>query len=100
MPDGATLRQHLVAAAQSGVDVPELEPVPVPLGCSGILDVFWHLRRQAGNGFGASAITFESLVAWQRLYGVQLSPWEIDTIITLDSVALIEMAAQNVNNSR
>lgn len=88
-PDGATYRDHLRVAAQAGMEVPELDPLPVPAGCEGLLQAFWRLRRAAGsNGMAPNPITFESLVAWQEVHGVRLTPWEVETVVDLDVAAL------------
>ena len=33
-----------------------------------------------------SAISLQEIEAWQRLYGVRLTAWELDTIIELDAI--------------
>ena len=37
---------------------------------------------------GATPIALADIVAWQTLMGVCLTPWEIDTLLQLDSAAL------------
>ena len=37
---------------------------------------------------GAAPIALADIVAWQTLMGVQLTPWEIETLLQLDAAAL------------
>ena len=51
--------------------------------------VFLDLNSRRGNqGMGVSSIGLADIVAWQTLMDVRLTPWEIDTLLQLDSVAL------------
>ena len=51
--------------------------------------VFLDLNSRRGNqGMGAVPIALADIVAWQTLTDVRLTPWEIDTLLHLDSVAL------------
>lgn len=93
MADGATYREHMLAAERAGRDTGELDIRPIPSDCDQVLETFWALRRSAGsNGFAANAISFGALADWQRLYGVQLEPMEIDLILAMDSAALAAFA--------
>jgi len=54
-----------------------------------VWSVFLDLNSRRGNhGMGGSSIALADIVAWQTLMGVQLTPWEIDTLLQLDSAAL------------
>lgn len=93
MPDGATYRDHMLAAERAGRNTGELDPRPIPSDCDQVLETFWALRRSAGsNGFSANSISFTEIVHWQTLYGVQLEPMEIDLILAMDGAALAEFA--------
>lgn len=37
---------------------------------------------------GMNAIAPSEIVAWQDLFGVHLTPWELDMILDLDRIAL------------
>lgn len=37
---------------------------------------------------GASAIGWQDVQAWQTVRGVSLTPWEIDTLMAIDVVAI------------
>ena len=86
--DGATLRTHLQRLAETTgrVDEKLLHQCP-PEGLP-IYQAFIQMGRSRVSGFGPSAISFHEIEAWQRLYGVRLTAWELDTIIELDSVFL------------
>jgi len=45
-------------------------------------------RRNAGNGFGPTPITWADLDAYSRLSGLRLLPWEIEIIERLDDLHL------------
>lgn len=45
-----------------------------------------QVGRSRQGGFGVTALSLQEIEAWQRLYGVRLTPWELDTIIELDAV--------------
>ena len=40
---------------------------------------------------GANPIAIAEVEAWCRLQGVTLSPWELDTLLAMDSAALQEV---------
>jgi hypothetical protein len=39
---------------------------------------------------GVGGITFAEIEAWQRLTGVQLSPWELDVLTEIDARVLAQ----------
>jgi hypothetical protein len=91
--DGATLRDHLLAAERAGIDTGELTPPPIPPGGEQILDIYGQLRRSAGsNGMAPNPVTLHDVQAWQALYGVTLEPAEIDWLFDIDVAVLAAMA--------
>jgi hypothetical protein len=73
--------------------VPELLPIDPPPGYTGLAEVFWQLRRRAGgNGMTPGPITDGQLWHWQQLYGVELTPDEVDMIFAMDEAALAAFA--------
>ena len=40
-----------------------------------------------GSGMGPNAIGASDLLAYQRINGIELNPWELDCIYALDQVA-------------
>lgn len=47
-----------------------------------------QLNAARPGGMGPSAISFSDIAAWQQLTGIELNPWELDTLQALDQVAL------------
>ena len=83
--DGASLRTHLQRAAGTGrIDGRLFNECPKE-GLA-VWTAFTQVGRSRPSGFGASSISLQEIEAWQRLYGVRLTAWELDTIIELDSV--------------
>jgi hypothetical protein len=62
---------------------------PVPPGCEPLWGAFAELSAaRPTGGAGVAAITFSEVVAWQQAFGVKLTPWEIETLLALDRVAV------------
>lgn len=84
--DGRTLRDHLVAAERGhGYTHPLLKADLPPGG-----DLLWQaLQQLAGarpQGLGAAgAIPPSEVHAWQCLNGLQLTPWEVETLQAMDT---------------
>ena len=83
--DGASLRTHLQRAAGTG-RIDDRLFNECPKQCLPLWTAFTQIGRSRPSGFGASAISLQEIEAWQRLYGVRLTAWELDTIIELDAV--------------
>lgn len=100
LPDGSTLRQHLVAAAaHAGRADPRLEAQP-PAGVDHIWRAFLDLHGSRATGFGVSAIAPSEVLAWQQLRGVRLTPWEVDTLAALDSAVVAVMSEQQAQKAK
>lgn len=91
-PDGSTLRDHLQAVARAGGAVdPRLTSALQP-GLAGLWEAYCELSAMRPSGMGASAIPGPEYESWQRLSGVTLTPWEVDTLKAMDRAALSAMA--------
>jgi len=92
--DGATLRQHLqrLATNTGKVDDRLLDAVP-PAGAQ-LWDTYQLLSASRRSGMGLHSLTLVDIEAWCRLYRVQLTPWELDTLIHIDAAALAIAAEQ------
>ncbi len=91
--DGATLREHLQRlAGNTGRVDPRLRG-GVPKAAENVWQLYTALGIQRRSGMGMHPLTFSDIEAWCRLYGVQLNPWELDTILELDAASL-RMAAR------
>jgi hypothetical protein len=86
LPDGSTEREHLVAAARQTRNWAALALPPLPAGCSFIWRAFNEISY--GRPSQGGPVPPSEIEAWQRLSGVRLSPWEIDTVHELDRLAL------------
>lgn len=54
---------------------------------------FTRLRnRRTSNGFGSNPITWQDMVFFSQLTGVQFRPWEIEIIEDLDNLDRSEQA--------
>lgn len=93
-PDGLTQRDHLQAHARSTGEIPaELMLPEIPRGCVGLWNTFIELHNSRANtGMGPTGISFSDLLAWQQLTGVTLSPWELETILRIDQVAVASLS--------
>lgn len=66
----------------------------MPHGCELLWSVFLQLHGARGGGVGPSPISTSDLLAYQQLHGIELNPWELDTLHQLDQVALSAAAEQ------
>jgi hypothetical protein len=89
--DGATLRDHLLAAAASGAGRDALLDVRPPRGTERLWDAFAAL---SASRVPESGIAPSEVIAWQRLHGVRLSPWEAETLEAVDRACVAQMRAQ------
>jgi hypothetical protein len=67
---------------------PELHLQPLSSGCKQVWDTFIELHNARGGGMGPAPISWRDLLAWQEIRGVTLTPWEVDTVMAMDSVAM------------
>lgn len=95
------MRDHLIAASQATGQPPdELLPVPIPPGCDALWQTFMELHRARSAGMGGpAAISWQDILAWQAINGVQLNPWEVSVIQQLDRVAVEQMAKTKSDNA-
>lgn len=72
----------------------ELALPPFPEALRYLWAAFARIRRRnAGNGFGATPITWADLDAYSRLSGMRLLPWEMEIIELLDDALMGSLAA-------
>lgn len=90
--DGHSLREHLQAAARAG-DVDERLVAQPPAAGAQVWEAFAELSASRPAGMGLSAVPHSELEAWQRLHGVRLTPWEIETLMAMDRAALTALSA-------
>ena len=91
-PDGSTLRDHLQAVARAGGGVDPRLTATLQPGLAGLWDAYCELSAMRPAGMGISAIPGSEYESWQRLSGVTLTPWEVDTLRAMDRAAMSAMA--------
>lgn len=89
-PTGQTLREQLQVAADGGLFDDRMKARP-PAGCQALWDTFRELAAMRPSGMGPSPIPGPEYECWQRLNGVRLTPWEVDTLKAMDGAALAAM---------
>ena len=93
--DGATLRTHLERLQASTGKVDAQLHIDWPASGRAIWQVFNLLSHTRQAGMGVSGIAFTEIEAWQRLYHVNLTPWELEMIQQFDALALESVAKNN-----
>lgn len=86
--DGAPLRAHLQSAYRAtGVLDPRLESALRDL--PSIVRPIWQTYEALSDTrHDGAPITHLEIEAWQRLHGIVLTPWEVDTLLDMDRAAL------------
>jgi hypothetical protein len=98
-PDGDTLRGYLQwQASASGKADPRLTSRP-PAGCEFLWTTYCELSAMRPSGMGMSAIPGAEYEAWQRMNGITLNAWEVDTLKAMDAAAR-SAAAESQQQSR
>lgn len=67
---------------------------PVPPVVRELWHTYMQLAASRRTGMGMSPLTLADIDAWQRLHGVRLTPWELDTVIDLDAASMAALAKQ------
>jgi hypothetical protein len=88
-PDGATLRDHLQRmAANTGRVDDRLLIGELPREAAAVWDTYASLSAARRSSMGPHALTLTDIEAWCRLFHVELTPWELDTVLRLDAASL------------
>lgn len=101
-PDGYTEREHLEAVERTtGRRPAALEAPELPPGVESLWDAYLELRAAAGSaGFGPARISHAEMEAWARLHGVQLTPWEVETLFALDGEVVSVLASDRKRTTK
>lgn len=76
------------------------EPPALPPEVRHLWHTFLELNRtRPSSGFGASAIPFAEMDAWQRLKRMPFEAWEVDAIRELDDAWLESQAESTATNT-
>lgn len=88
-PDGATLRDHLrAAAAASGVEDPRLKR-RCPAAVRALWDIYTDVEAGRPQGLsGLARIPPSELQSWCELHQVRLTVWEVETLLAMDRAAV------------
>lgn len=87
MGDGATLRTHLQRAARNTGETDPRLNIEWPRVGRALWDVFRRIGRSMTPG-GPGPIQPENILAYQQLYRVAFTDWELSVIEAFDAVAL------------
>lgn len=82
---------HLQRLADSTGRVDDRLALKAPRLGESLWGAFVQLSSTRQSGMGANPIAITEVEAWCRLQGVTLSPWELDTLLAMDSAALNEV---------
>lgn len=89
-PGGGTRRDHLLSAARQGAPADELLAGPaMPAACAALWGFFLDLHAARGSsGSGPLPLRAADIEAAARLARLELTTWEVDTLMDLDRMAL------------
>lgn len=83
-PDGATLREHLLAAWRQGAPMDDRLRQSIPVAGESLWKAFAQLSRARSVGFsGPAPLGHHDVLAWCELHGVRLTAWEIDAMFAM-----------------
>ena len=87
--DGVSEREHLLAAQRMlGQQMPELVSPHIPDWALYLWDWFRELSQGRQGGLGPSPLSWSDILAWAKLTGRRLSPWETHTLRAIDAAWL------------
>ena len=84
------MRAHLQRVAQNTGEVDPRLNVEWPRAGRPLWDAFRRIGRSMTMG-GPGPIMPENILAFQHLYGVTFTPWELDVIDAFDAIAFEAM---------
>jgi hypothetical protein len=88
--DGATLRTHLQRLARNAGEVDPRLNIVWPRSGRPIWEAFRRIGRSMTIN-GPGPITAQDILAYQTLYRVEFSAWELEVIESFDAIALEAM---------
>lgn len=96
LPDGSTTLQHLQAAAAVTGKADAALLRRVPRAAAALWEAFCEIASGRPSSMGPQPVPSTEIESWQRLSGVQLSPWEVDTLRLMDRAAVAVLAEKAV----
>lgn len=89
---GGTQKQHIEALKKMGAPIPE-SPVPtIPTETAYLLNCYKTIRFTRHQKDGTSVLiprevlNWDTIEAYSKLSGLELAPWEIETIMNIDGI--------------
>lgn len=74
--------------------MPELDLPELPLGSSELWTSYQSLAaHRSPGGMETGVLTWPDLQAWQTLMGITLTPWEADTLMSIERAVQEVLAA-------
>lgn len=71
----------------------QLHLPPRPPAVDYLWSIYWRLRRRnGGNGFGATPVSWQEIDAYLRHARIVLAPWEVEIVEGLDDAYLASKA--------
>lgn len=101
--EGSSRREHLNSAreqlarlARPTDDIDhELRPLEVPPGFEWLYGTFWSVNSGRGEGInGPLPLSFTELKAYCELMNETLTPWEVETLKSMDRAFLDEVTKE------
>jgi hypothetical protein len=89
MGKDGTLRDYFLEEwERTGVKPARLDGPKIPASCQALAQFFFALNSQRRlGGFGIPPLVIADITELARVQGFELSTWEFDTVLALDSVA-------------
>jgi hypothetical protein len=98
--DGTSLRTHLRRVLiMTGQCDPMLDIPPVPKCAAALWRLWLFLSGTRPPAMGLSPISHQEIAAAAHLYRLDLVPWEVETLLQLDRVAM-SFAAKAINAAK
>lgn len=67
---------------------------PLPACLSALWEALCELRASASGGLGVAPISLRDVQAYSEVYGVEFSPWEVETLLSADASVMVRIAEQ------
>lgn len=80
-------RAHLEQVAKIRGEIPDGLIAPeIPPHATFMWEIFLEIHRGRTYGMGANPLTWTDIRNWCILFGVDLTPWQVDTVKMIDMV--------------
>jgi len=102
MPDGASLKDHLLLIHKNtGKKPKELENlIELPPEFTKVWEDFINLSSSRQSGFGISPLSYTEIKNYGDLMGIEFEPWEVNMIKLFDRVTVAEVNKQQEKKAK